>query len=186
MISMNLRDIFDWHLDEVARALGSLDFQSVLGLLTALVSARTNHRWVWVLGNGGSASTASHLANDLVKQCGIKAQALPEQTATVTAFGNDDGWENMYANLLRVFASPDDLVIGISCSGESPNVITAACNHRGYVAILTGDNRDSTLVSQARAKSIIFVEHPDILVQESVHMAICHAVVKALKKESTQ
>lgn len=77
---------------------------------------------VYLIGNGGSASNAIHMANDLVS-CGVKAQALTADIATFTAIANDVSYGAVFSHQLKVFAEPGDLVIALSGSGRSKNII---------------------------------------------------------------
>ncbi len=79
-------------------------------------------RRVYIVGNGGSYSNAMHIANDLIA-CGIRAHTL--DPATLTAIGNDFGYENIFSRWLSVFAEKDDLLIALSGSGKSPNILNA-------------------------------------------------------------
>lgn len=80
-------------------------------------------RFVWIAGNGGSASTAEHFANDLVKK-GKGAVALTN-SSIITMIGNDYGFDQVFSRQLEALASPKDLFIAISCSGTSPNMLQA-------------------------------------------------------------
>ena len=88
-------------------------------------------RQVFVLGNGGSAGNAIHLCNDwtygISKRfgSGIRAHALPAGTSLVTALANDEGYEHIFSYQLAVMARPGDVVIALSGSGNSPNVVNA-------------------------------------------------------------
>ncbi len=90
-----------------------------------LVEAIKKARRVYIIGNGGSAANASHIANDLVLSCGIKAHALTADAAILTAIGNDMGYEYVFARQLEVYGEPGDLLIALSGSGNSPNIIKA-------------------------------------------------------------
>lgn len=81
--------------------------------------------YVFIIGNGGSAACANHFANDLVKMCGIKAISLCANVSVLTAYANDNGYENIFSDQLKVFLKKDDLLITISGSGTSPNIINA-------------------------------------------------------------
>lgn len=81
-------------------------------------------RQVYICGNGGSASTSEHFATDLVKK-GIKAFALSANTSVITMIANDYGYEQIFSRQLLTFAMPEDLLITISCSGTSPNIVGA-------------------------------------------------------------
>ena len=79
---------------------------------------------VYLAGNGGSAANAIHIANDLIS-VGVKAQALTADVATVTAIANDFSYEEIFSKQLAVFGEPGDLLIVLSGSGNSPNIIKA-------------------------------------------------------------
>ena len=79
---------------------------------------------VYLAGNGGSAANAIHIANDLVS-CGIRAQALTADVSTLTAIANDFGYEHVFSRQLEVFGEPGDLVLVLSGSGRSPNILAA-------------------------------------------------------------
>ena len=81
--------------------------------------------FVYIIGNGGSASTANHFANDLVKMCGIKAISLCSNEAVLTAFANDNGYGDVFIEQLKVFLTKVDLLVTISGSGTSENIIKA-------------------------------------------------------------
>jgi len=81
-------------------------------------------RFVFVCGNGGSASTAEHLTNDLFSR-GIKAICLNSNTSIMTMIANDFGYEYVFSKQLQVLANEEDLLITISCSGTSKNVVNA-------------------------------------------------------------
>ena len=81
-------------------------------------------RFCWVAGNGGSASTAEHLTNDLFSR-GIKAICLNSNVTILTKIANDSGYQYVFSEQLKVFASSEDLFITISCSGTSPNILAA-------------------------------------------------------------
>ena len=79
---------------------------------------------VWVVGNGGSGSLAEHWAQDLQKQCHIRAIALTN-LASITAYANDDSYRNVFAKQLATLAHEGDLLVAISGSGNSPNILAA-------------------------------------------------------------
>jgi phosphoheptose isomerase len=89
-----------------------------------LVEQIKKARQVYICGNGGSAATSEHFTTDLVKK-GIRAMALSANTSLITMIGNDYGFDQIYAKQVEVFGTPEDLLIGISCSGTSPNVVRA-------------------------------------------------------------
>jgi len=78
---------------------------------------------VYVCGNGGSASLSNHFVNDLVKMCHVKAYSLCANEALLTAYANDDDYANVFIDQLEVYAEPGDLVITISTSRKSKNIL---------------------------------------------------------------
>jgi D-sedoheptulose 7-phosphate isomerase len=93
--------------------------------MNEIAQAIKRANYVYIIGNGGSASTANHLANDLVKMCGVKAISLCANEAVIMAYANDCGYEYIFINQLKVFFKQGDLLITISGSGMSPNILAA-------------------------------------------------------------
>ena len=90
----------------------------------ALIEAVRRAKRVYIIGNGGSAANAMHIANDLVS-CGIRAHALTADIATFSAIANDYGYENVFSKQIEVFGEYGDLLIALSGSGKSPNILKA-------------------------------------------------------------
>ncbi len=116
----------------LSEALESIDLAAVEQAIQWLDEARVNRRNVFVCGNGGSASTASHLACDLNKGAsygrGLRFRVIPltDSVATLTAYSNDVGYEAVFVEQFKNFAQPGDLLVAISGSGNSPNVLRVA------------------------------------------------------------
>lgn len=89
-----------------------------------LAEAIRKAKHVYLCGNGGSAANAIHIANDLVS-CGIKAHALTADVATMTAIANDHCYEDIFRQQIRVFGERGDLLIAMSGSGKSENILRA-------------------------------------------------------------
>ena len=160
-------------------SLTHLDFDQVVKAIEILREARQNHSNVWIVGNGGSASTASHLANDLYKMCNIRALSVPDMVPAVLAYGNDTGWRNMFVGAFGKLYQPGDVLIAISCSGNSDNVVACAEMVEKPIILLTGNNRKSKL-AQMNPASVVYVDSDDITIQESVHSVVCHAIARIL------
>jgi D-sedoheptulose 7-phosphate isomerase len=131
------------YLAEVGDALAALDHDAVLRVLAALERAYLDDRTIFVLGNGGSAATASHLAADLGKNTRhpgvrpVRAISLTDHLAALSAWANDEGYESVFAGQLAGLVNPGDVVVGISTSGRSPNVLEAFryANKAGAVTV---------------------------------------------------
>lgn len=178
---MNFQSFSSYRTD-VETALRGVPVQFVNQATEILKDCRKRDSMVFILGNGGSASTASHFANDLLKMCKLRAVSIPDMTPAVTAYGNDLGWDNMFSLPLTGLLRPSDVVIGISCSGKSRNVIYAMETAQALKArtiVLTGDSRQTPLTALG-LDLVIDVPFRDIRIQEDCHMVICHAIAGAL------
>jgi D-sedoheptulose 7-phosphate isomerase len=121
----------DRYRDELRSALETIDTSKVGQAIEILAEAREQGRRIFVCGNGGSASTASHFATDLVKGASFqrsarfRIMALTDSLPTITAYSNDVSYESVFVEQLKNFAEPGDVLIAISSSGNSPNVLRA-------------------------------------------------------------
>lgn len=118
------------YLDYLSGVLKEIDTVAVGRFIQTLLEARERGATIYFIGNGGSAATASHFANDL----GIgtnsydkpfRACSLTDNQAIITAIGNDFGYEEIFVRQLRILGRPGDVVVGISASGNSPNLLRA-------------------------------------------------------------
>lgn len=167
-------------LVEICEALSLLDENEISIAVQILKAAKNRGNFVWIAGNGGSAATSAHFANDLLKMCHIKAIDVGGMTPTVTAFGNDHGWERMYANTIKALINPGDVIILISCSGNSKNILEVAnefqSNHDIIVLTGTGDGE----LARKNTSACIKVMSDDITVQEDVHSIVCHEIARSI------
>jgi D-sedoheptulose 7-phosphate isomerase len=121
----------DSYTEKLSQALHLSAMQEIPLLGTALREAWQAGRCIYLCGNGGSAGNAIHLANDLLYGAGVKAgaglrvEALSANAAVLTCLANDIGYDNIYAEQIRVKANPGDVLIVLSGSGNSPNVVKA-------------------------------------------------------------
>lgn len=127
-----------------------------------------------LVGNGASASMASHYAADITKNCGIRANVFTD-SALITALGNDNGFEHAFAVALNRYGLPGDLLVAISSSGNSPNIVNA-CNEASKLGIeiitVTGKKPDN----QARRLGSLnfYVPAESFSLAESAHAVILH------------
>lgn len=174
------------HLTQVRQGLELLDPNEIEEVMSVLNVMRRRGGTVYLCGNGGSAALASHFANDLMKMGKLRAVCLSEAFPVVSAYGNDEGWENMYLNPLMVAYEYDmDCLIGITCSGNSENVVRAlewVYNRSGWVIGLTGQDRDSK-IHLIGSFPMVHANVPDIRVQEDLHSVACHAIARGLAEE---
>lgn len=167
---------------ELIDTIQSIDLGRVEQAIEWLRDARANDRHIFVCGNGGSASTASHFACDIVKGASYQREkrfrimALTDSLPTLTAYSNDVSYDCVFAEQLKNFAQPGDVVIAISGSGNSPNVLRAVeyANSAGCRTIaLTG--RDGGKLAPLAALNI-HVPVPHMGRIEDAHMIVCHMI----------
>lgn len=127
--------------------LSSLDMGALTAIVKTFESARADRRKIFICGNGGSAATATHIAEDLAlgpKKRGhaaFRTIALTDNVSNITAVGNDEGYDLVFLRQLENLFDKGDVVVGISASGNSPNVVKALeyANANGGVSVaLTG------------------------------------------------
>ena len=117
--------------EQLLTAIDALDIEPIGRAIEILAEARDRNRRIFVCGNGGSASTASHFATDMVKGASygrpsrFRILALTDSLPTITAYSNDVSYDCVFAEQLKNFAEPGDVLIAISSSGNSPNVLCA-------------------------------------------------------------
>lgn len=174
------------HMRQVEEGMTLLDIAEVERLVSILKFVKEGNGTVYLFGNGGSHTTASHFANDLMKMAKIKAVCVGDMAPAVMAWGNDTGWENMYYGpLSEMVETKYDALIGISCSGNSENVVRALRAGLDQWSMLTcclTGMSDSNMVSTLGLDAVVHVRVPDIRVQEDIHLMVCHAVVRALQE----
>jgi len=119
------------YISELQLVMDRLPFETIQIAIELLYQARLEQRQVFIMGNGGSAATASHFVCDLAKNTRCKGFpdfrviGLTDNMPVFSALANDEGYENVFSQQLASFVRPGDVVIGISASGKSPNVIKA-------------------------------------------------------------
>ncbi len=147
--------------------------------------ARSNT--LFFIGNGGSAGIASHMAIDYSKNGGMRALALNDGAA-LTCIGNDLGYENVFARQIEMHARPGDLLVAISSSGASPNILNAvaAARARGcFVLTLSGFRPDNPL--RRLGDLNLYVASDRYGFVEIAHLALCHAMLdQAMEREAGQ
>ncbi len=144
-------------------------------------------RTVFLLGNGGSAATASHLVCDLAKglvapgRPRLKAMAFTDNVPLMTAYGNDVSYDRIFAEQLANFVQPGDVVLAISASGNSPNVLAAVelANQAGATTIGITGFKGGKLKGLVR--QCVVVESDNMQQIEDAHMVIGHALFVQLR-----
>ena len=180
--------IADWvcrYLQKQKEALDSIPQDAVARLVDRYRAALAEDRQIFVFGNGGSAANASHFITDLGKGSSDKigkrfrCLSLNDNVSWMTALGNDYAYEDIFVRQLENYARPGDLVMAMSVSGNSPNLVKAvdwAKRHGVHTIALVGGKR-GRLAELADDPVVIESHHYGRV--EDAHMAICHMICYA-------
>jgi len=178
---MNARQYFDEH----QRALAALQHGAIDQIADELVKAYEGGKMMYLFGNGGSASLASHLACDLGKgtaYCNggkrLRVLALTDNIATMTAWANDFSYEDMFSEQLRNFVQPQDIAFAISGSGNSKNVLNALRVAREAGATTIGISGYRGGEMKSLCDICVIVPSDNMQVIEDLHLAMAHSIFR--------
>jgi D-sedoheptulose 7-phosphate isomerase len=175
------------YFDEHQRVASGISHDIVDQLADVLLKAHQSGRTLFIFGNGGSASLASHLACDLGKgtaNCDggnrIRVMSLGDNLATLTAWANDSSYEHVFSEQLKNFVQADDVAFAISGSGNSKNVLNALQVAREAKAVTVG----ITGFQGGRMKELCdvcaVVPSNDMQIIEDLHLAIAHSIFRVV------
>lgn len=176
------------YLDGVAKLLARVSEEDVAAVLRTLEQAHRAGRQVFIAGNGGSAATASHMANDLawgLTRGGVRpmrAISLGDNVALTTAIANDVGYEQIFSHQLTALANRDDVLVVITGSGNSPNVLRALETAKQIGMVTVGFLGMSGGRAKAMVDVAVVVASDDYGPIEDVHMILDHLATAYLKK----
>lgn len=181
-------DEYRCYVAEIKESLDNLPWEAIHTTVSLLHHARLTERQVFIMGNGGSAATASHMACDLGKNTVIpgrprfRVMALTDNMALFSAYANDDGYESVFAEQLANFVRRGDVVIAISTSGNSANVLKAVELAREAGAITIGwTGYDGGRLAQ-RVDVPVVVPNHCVEQIEDLHLMLEHLVTIALRR----
>ena len=184
------RYVFSYIMD-LKSTLDELDYTQLEKIINVLLSARKNDKQIFILGNGGSAATASHFACDLGKGTidyansdfrRFRAISLTDNLALITALGNDLSYNHIFAEQLKNLVNPGDVVIGISASGNSPNILEAFDVAKKVGAITIG----FLGFGGGKARHIVdyhlTVSSRNYGISEDFHMIVEHIITQIIRR----
>jgi D-sedoheptulose 7-phosphate isomerase len=186
---MTCQILIENYLKELNLILAELPIDMLVKISVAVRKAREEKRHIFIFGNGGSAATASHMACDFGKNTvnennhRIRVISLNDSIPTLLAYANDNGYEVVFAEQLKSLAEPGDLVIAISGSGNSPNILNGvqAAQTMGLQTIgLTGSGGGKL---KDLVDLCLIVPSHKIEQVEDVHMIIDHVLTMILRQE---
>ena len=173
------------HFEELQRVATGLSHDPINQIAAALVNAYESGHIVYLFGNGGSASLASHLACDLGKgtaDCDggkrFRVLALTDNLATLTAWANDSSYEAVFAEQLRNVVEPQDVAFAISGSGNSKNVLNALHVARAAGATTVGLSGFQGGAMKAQCDICVVVPSDNMQIIEDLHLAIAHSIFR--------
>jgi len=177
------------YFDRLKNTIDKISKEDLNQLINILVNAKEDDKTIFIMGNGGSASTASHFCCDFNKGISFgqkkmfKFICLNDNIPTMMAYANDIGWEEIFVGPLKNFMQKGDLVIGISGSGNSGNVVKALeyANSSGAFTIgLTG-------YSGGKVKQIcqhnVHIPVDDMQIAEDLHLVLDHCIMSILSEK---
>jgi D-sedoheptulose 7-phosphate isomerase len=179
------------YLVEMKDTIDSLPREPINTVISILQQARLNGRQVFIMGNGGSASTASHFVCDLAKRTRqpgwphFRVIGLTDNMAIFSAYANDEGYENVFANQLDNLLRTGDVVIGISGSGNSPNVLKGITLAKERGAITIGFTGMTGGKLRSLAQVVIHIPNKRIEQVEDVHLMLEHMICDTLARMVT-
>ena len=187
MEGSTINDCVSTYLDEVEEVVRSISRADVRTVVEQLFEGWRNRRTTYIIGNGGSASTASHMMNDLNKMTSFdgvprfRAIALTDNVPYITAIGNDIEYADIFVEQLRNLLLPGDVLIALSGSGNSENVIRAVDYAReiGSLTVALCGRTGSRLCECADV--IVNVAAKSICQQEDGHLILNHTIALALR-----
>jgi D-sedoheptulose 7-phosphate isomerase len=181
------------YLSRICKEIQRLDRTEAESLSDLIEHAYDEGRFVFIIGNGGSGANASHLCEDLAKctlrdfenQKRLKVLSLTDNTPGITAWANDEGYDRVFVEQLKNLASPGDLLLAISGSGNSPNILKAVdwANAHGLSTVgITGFSGGKL---KAMARHSLHVPVEDMGIAESIHLVVFHWIIDDLYRRFT-
>jgi D-sedoheptulose 7-phosphate isomerase len=176
------------YLDDLRRVLDELPLAAVENVLTVFEQAYAAERTIFICGNGGSHATASHWVCDFSKGCNAPGKrrmrmiCLSDNVPMLTAYANDIDYESVFAEPVRTYARPGDVVVLLTASGNSPNILAAAQAARDVGAITVG------LIGFGGGKLAALVDHQITVGSreygpvEDLHMILDHIISLYLRR----
>jgi D-sedoheptulose 7-phosphate isomerase len=175
------------YLDRTAALTREMPVEVIESVIQRLIEAGEADRAIFVMGNGGSAATASHFANDLSKgdvrgsARRLRVMALTDNVPLLTAWANDTDYRHVFAEQLRNFVRPADVVIGVSSSGRSANVLEGVRLARVQGACTIGFTGKDGGELKHLVDHCVRVPSDDVQHVEDLHMVALHLVYSGLR-----
>lgn len=174
------------YFQTVTDALSKIPSEPIAQIVGILREARLKKKHIFVIGNGGSSATASHIVNDLLKSTiqsdlpRLRLICLSDNTPTLTAYANDVSYDVIFAEPLASLADPGDVVVALSGSGNSPNILRAMEMSKQLGLTRVGLTGFSGGKLKENCDVAVIVNSDSMQVIEDIHMVILHSIFLAL------
>ena len=175
------------HVAEVQTVLARISVADVERVVEIILDAYRRRRHVYIVGNGGSASTATHFACDLSKATIVQGRArlrvtsLTDNVALLTAWANDTSYENVFAEQLANLLNPGDVLIALSASGNSPNVLAAIKTAEACGATTVGIVGFGGGLLKGAVDAAVHIPSDSYGVVEDCHLVLEHAITESTR-----
>ncbi len=178
------RNYFREYSQYLFHLLANLDFEVIENVAHLIIKRARQKKTVYLIGNGGSATTASHFATDLVHagmldyEPIIRAMSLVENIALVTALGNDKGYDQIFSRQLKAIGKKGDILIAISASGNSTNVVEAVkiAQHMGVTSVGILGFDGGALNALCDYSIVVRTKKGEYGVVEDIHLFLDHMI----------
>lgn len=179
-----MKSFIDGYIKKLTTLLMQIDTEAIANIVDSLESTARLNAKIYIIGNGGSAATASHMANDL--SVGLKlreirnfnVESLSDNSSVCTAIANDVGYENIFYAQLKNKITKDDLLIAISCSGNSANIVKAVEYAKAEGTTIVGMTgfEGGRLKELADIEFHVATDKGEYGIVEDVHMILDHII----------
>ncbi|MGD3112017.1 D-sedoheptulose-7-phosphate isomerase [Streptomyces sp. YGL11-2] len=175
------------YLLRLRQAIAEVSTTDLVWVAEKIERAYLDGRTLYLCGNGGSAATASHLAVDLSKNTRVPGQApvctmsLVDHVPSLTAWANDVSYDEVFTGQLAGLAQPGDVVIGISTSGNSPNVLQALRYGRAHGMTTIGLLGPEGGIARELCDAYVLAPAESIEEQEDIHMSLAHILTRHMR-----
>lgn len=183
-----MKQHYEKYINSLSVSLEKIDYQTLDALENKLVDCYSNKRNIFICGNGGSAANANHITNDFVYGVkmtlgdGFKFYSLCANESVTTCLANDIGYENIFSHQINLYGKKNDLLIILSGSGNSENVINAIkCANNNQIntfGIIGYDGGECIKILE----KTIHIPINDMQISEDIQLILFHMLMKKIKK----
>lgn len=180
---MNFELLWKEYINKIQSDIDSENLDEIQSLSEAIKSMRLNKNKLFICGNGGSAANAMHLENDFLYSLNVNVESLTSNTSVLTCLANDTGYDNIFSHQLKVKAKKGDILLVLSGSGNSENIIKAI-EEASKISMTT-----YAILGYSGGKVKQMVNHPihfnidDMQISEDLQLIVGHMIMQLIRKK---